>query len=825
MKRKGLALLISIFVSSVIFSQAGDPENVLEFGIKGKLIQKGTDSPVEFATVSIFNEADSSLVTGGLTDVEGAFNIPVKPGNYYLRVQFMGYEEVMISGVDVNKSNSVYNAGSIEISENETMLEEVVVQGERTQMEMTLDKKVFNIGKDLSNLGGSATDILDNLPSVQVDVEGNVSLRGSQNVRILIDGKPSGLVGLSSNDALRQLNGNMVESVEVITNPSARYDAEGLGGIINIILKKDEKQGINGSFQVNTGIPDNHGASVNLNVRRNWINFFTNVGANYRKYNGNGNAYRIVNPANDGIDGPTLITDEQRRHNRGGLSYSARFGSDIYLNEKNTLTLSFLYRYSDEENKTSLTYNDYYPISDIDSLEVRKDNEGEGDENLEYALNYTKNFNRKGQKLTADFQYQNNNEVELNDLVQTAGTDITNQVPYLFQRATNEEVEERLMLQSDYVHPFAKDGKLELGTRYTDRLVGNDYVVTEQNEAGVYEVDSAFSNEFEYSEKVLAIYGIVGNKIDKLSWQVGLRWEATNLITDQKTTEIRNEQNYSNFFPSAFLTYQFTPEQAIQASYSKRISRPRGRRLNPFSSISNNRSYWVGNPNLQPEFTDSYELGYLLNLEKSTFYGGVYYRYTEGVEQRLSITNEEGITFTRPYNVSTEQAYGVEVNLSKDFAEWYRVSGNVNFFQSYVPGGSVSFEQQTTTYNSARATSLSTRISNNFKFEKFFDAQINVNYRAPRNNVQGKSLSVTSVDIGASRDVFNGKGTVAVNVRDLFNSRKWRNERFNENLYEKSEFQWRTTTTTVSFIYRLNQKKQRERGGDRGDYDGGGEGY
>lgn len=817
MNKKGQLTIIFLSLIISTFGQAPKDLAAPEYAVKGKLMQSGTAEPVEFATVSIFNESDSSLVTGGLSDVQGIFNVPVKPGNYYLRVQFMGFEDVIISGVEISKSSPVYDAGNVQVRENETLLEEVVVQGERTQMELTLDKKVFNIGKDLSNLGGSATDILDNLPSVQVDVEGNVSLRGSENVRILIDGKPSGLVGLSSNDALRQLNGNLVESVEVITNPSARYDAEGLAGIINIILKKDQKKGLNGSFQVNTGIPDNHGGSVNLNLRRNWINFFTNVGVNYRRYNGNGYSEQEFFNASETSPSFTL---RDRSHNRGGLSYSTRFGSDIYLNDQNTITLSFLYRYSDEENKTSLIYNDFYEPSGLDSLTLRNDNEGEGDENLEYSLNYTKNFLRKGQKLTFDFQYQNNNEQERSDLVQSEGTTFNNQVPFLYQRAVNDEIEERYMIQSDYIHPFGKDGRLELGTRYTDRLVGNDYVVTERNEAGVYEVDTDFTNEFEYDEDVLAVYGIVSNKFNKLSWQLGMRYELTKLVTNQKTDNQRNEQNYGNFFPSAFLTYQLTEIQAIQASYSRRISRPRGRRLNPFSSISDNRNYYLGNPNLQPEFTDSYELGYLLNLEKSSLYGGVYYRYTEGVEQRLRTTDANGITYTRPYNVSIERSYGMEFNVSQDFTDWYRVSGNMNFFRSYVPGGSVAFGDEVLNYNEATATSLSSRVSNNFKFKKLFDAQVNINYRAPRNTVQGKNLSITTVDIGVTRDVFDNKGTLAFNVSDVFNQRKWRSETFNENSFQYSEFQWRSTTATLSFTYRLNQKKQREKGdGERGDGD------
>lgn len=788
-------------------------------GIKGRLVDKNSGKPVEFASVSVFDNTWEQLITGGLTADDGTFNIPLGPGNYNMRIQFMGYKTVNLEKIQVKKEYA--ELGKVFTEEDEKLLEEVIVQAERTQMELTLDKKVFNIGQDLSNLGGNATDILDNLPSVQVDVDGNVSLRGSDNVRILIDGKPSGLVGLNSTDALRQINGNLIDRVEVITNPSARYDAEGLAGIINIILKKEKSKGLNGSFQLNAGVPANHGASVNMNFRRNWINWFTNLGINYRDFPGQGSSYQEFYAYDSSLNTyDTTITNRFREHNRASIGYNYRFGADFLLNNQNSLTLSFLYRYSDEENKTSITYYDAYP-EEIDSVSLRNDDEGEGDENLEYSLNYTRNFHKEGQKLTADIQFQNNNEQERNDLVQSSGLSINEQSPFLFQKAINDEIEDRLMLQSDYIHPYAKEGKFEGGFRYTDRLVGNNYVVRELNDQGVYEVDSAFSNEFEYHEKVMALYGLVSNRFNKISWQLGMRYEHTDLLTNQKTQALENTQKYGNIFPSAFFTYQMTPTQAFQASYSRRISRPSGRNLNPFSSISDNRNFWIGNPSLGPEYTDSYELGYLLNGENSSFYTGLYYRYTQGMVQRLRFT-EGQVTTTRPYNVAEEDSWGIEINLSQDITRWYRVNGNVNFFHSYIPSGQVDFGEEVINYQEARATSLTTRISNNFKFGDLLDGQINIDYRAPRNTVQGKTLSLTVVDIGLSRDILNNKGTLSLSIRDLFNSRKWRSETFNETSYQESEFQWRSRSAQISFTYRLNQKKERGRG-ENGGFEGGGE--
>lgn len=783
-----------------------------QFNVVGIVEDSDNGDPVEFATVGIFSASDSTLKTGGITDTNGAFKLSVPPGRYYASIEFITYEDYVIPGLNVESGKTV-DLGRVKLLVTSRFLEEVTVQAERTQMEMALDKKIYNIGKDLSNLGASATDILDNLPSVQVDVEGNVSLRGSENVRILIDGKPSGLVGLSSNDALRQLNGNMVERVEIVTNPSAKYDAEGEAGVINIVLKKEKSKGINGSFMVNTGWPHNHGASVNLNLRREKFNFFTNIGTSYRKNPGGGGNYQEFGTP---IEKITEITNDRER---GGINYNLRLGSDIFLNDFNTLTLSFLYRYSDEDNTFDIDYRDFYPVDNIDSLTERRSLEIEGDENLEYSINYTKTFSQKGRKFSADFQYQNNNETEDADLVESAGIPGAILIPNQIQQSLSDELEDRWMLQGEYIHPFGKEGEFESGFRYTDRTVANDYVVEEQNETGDFIIDPNFTNDFEYSEQVAAAYAMVGNKLKNISWQLGLRYEMTDLSTILRNTNERNDQRYNNFFPSAFMTYQLSEKQSLQASYSRRIRRPRGRFLNPFPNIIDNRNFRTGNPNLRPVYTDSYELGYLLNLTKSSIYTGVYFRHSEGIYQRIRIV-EEDITYQRPFNITARNDIGAEMNFSHDVTKWYSMNGNLNFFHSVTEAGSIIFDDQEVLFDQVKATSFSGRLNNNLKIAKVMNAQVNVRYRAPRNTVQGKRFSITSVDLGFSRDVLKGNGTLAFNVRDLFNTRKYRGETVLDGYFERSDFQWRSRTTQLSLTYRLNQKKQRSRRERGGDYDG-----
>jgi len=780
-------------------------------GVEGKILEKASGEAVPYASVSIL-DLNGELVTGAISQPDGSFRIPVKPGTYNLNIQFIGYEALNQPNITVEKGKFT-NLKNLQLSESQQQLEEVVIEAERTQMELKLDKKVFNVGKDMSNLGGTASDVLDNLPSVTVDAEGNVELRGSSNVQVLIDGKPSGIIGLGGTDALRQLQGDIIESVEIITNPSARYDAEGMSGIINIILKKDRKKGINGSFQVNTGWPHNHGASFNLNLRRDWVNLFVNYGINYRNAPGGGEGLQEFTFPDTSY---TTVIDRYRE--RGGISNNVRFGADFFLNQYTTITTSFLYRYSDELNDSELTFTDFSG-GDLLNYTLRNDLETEGDENLEYSINFTRTFDNEDKKLTADIQFQDNNEFERSDINQLEGPNSTELNPSLIQKVNNQEGERRWLLQADYIQPVWLNSKFETGYRSTLRNIKNNYLVEEERDGDFVELDT-FSTDFNYNENVHALYGIFSTEYDKFSWQVGLRAEYTNINGELKEQSRELKFEYLNFFPSAFLTYKISEENQLQLSYSRRINRPRFRQLNPFSNFTDNRNFRVGNPELQPEFTDSYEFGFLQGVNKSTIYYGVYYRYTTDLINRVALEpNEQGQRVSIPENIGTERALGIEVNAVQEFTDWYSISGNFNFFRNETRGmigDSVDL--------SAKTISFTTRITNRFSFKKLFDGQININYRAPQVRPQGKRLSITSVDLGVSRNVLNNKATVSLSGRDLFNTRKWRNITELDNLYEESTWQWRRgPQIVVTFTYRLNQKLRKggRDGNGRGGYDDG----
>jgi ferric enterobactin receptor len=365
--------------------------------VKGKLVDSVSSTPLAFATVQIFDKDQKKLVNGNLVSEKGEFSIDLPFGTYYAVIEFTGYPDLTTRQFALTAQNPKLDLGILRLASKTTVLQGVVVQAEKSYMQFSLDKKIFNVGKDLANAGGSASDILTNIPSVSVDPEGTVKLRGSDNVRILIDGKPSGLVSIKGGGGLQQLPASLIERVEIITNPSARYEAEGNAGIINIVLKKDKQQGFNGSVEVITGYPTNLGAAANFNYRHKKINFFINYGIAYRNQPGVGRLYQEVY-------GPdtTFILRQNNKSTLKGLNNNIRGGLDYYFTEKSILTASYLFRRSDATRTMDIRYEDYFnTLSKLNNIITRRQDEEEQEPNSEYSLNYKRTFGAKDHELTA----------------------------------------------------------------------------------------------------------------------------------------------------------------------------------------------------------------------------------------------------------------------------------------------------------------------------------------------------------------------------------------------------------------------------------------
>lgn len=780
--------------------------------LKGKVVDESTQTPLDYATVSIFNQVDSTLVGGNVTDNNGLFNIEVKPGIYYISIDFLAFQPKNIKDIAIKKGQDDVDLGIIALAPEATSMEEVVVVAEKSQMQLALDKKIFNVGKDLASRGGTAADLLDNVPSVQVDVEGNVSLRGSSNVRILVDGKPSGLIGISGTSGLRQLQANMIEQIELITNPSARYEAEGMAGIINIILKKEQKTGLNGSFDVTVGQPDNYGTAINLNYRTDKLNFFTNYGISYRKGPGSGSSYQEVY-SND----TTFITQQDNERNRGGLSNNIRLGADYFFNPKNTLTGAVNLRLGNDDNYSETRYRDYlFSLDNPIGITQRTDDEKEDETKMEYALTYKRTYDKKGQEFTFDARYQDNTEKEGSDLINrfyTPEFEPDGQAD-LLQRSDNKESERQLILQTDYVHPIGKEGKFEAGLRSSFRDIDNDFLVQEFADNEWFALDG-LSNNFQYDENIYAAYLIYGNKQGRFSWQFGLRPEYSQVTTQLLQTNEVNDRSYLNLFPSAHFTYDLPQQNALQISYSRRVRRPRFWDLNPFFTFSDNRNFFSGNPDLDPEFTNSMELGHIKYWDNASLSSSIYYRHTDGKIDRIRVVNDDGTSVTKPENLLTEDAFGLEFTASWNPYKWWRLNSDFNFFRAITDGGNLGDSFASDNY------SWFTRGTSRFTIKKNTDVQLRFNYQAPQQTTQGQRKAMTSIDLAASRDILKDNGTITLSVRDLFNTRRWRYIAEGENFFTENDFQWRSRQVTLSLNYRLNQMKQR--GGRNGDQEGGGD--
>jgi outer membrane receptor protein involved in Fe transport len=760
--------------------------------VEGQLVDWETEEALPYATLIFYTLPDSSMAGNTLSENNGSFSTQLPKGRYYGLIQFMGYADYPIPAFSLQKNTDL---GAIQMSRDAVALEQVQVTAEKSQMVFKLDKRVFNVGKDLTSVGNNAADILNNVPSINVDTEGNVSLRGSGSVRILVNGKPSGLLSAGESEALLRMQGDIIESVEVITNPSAKYEAEGEAGIINIILKKNIEKGFNGSFGTTVGYPTNLGASYNLNYRQRDLNFFSNFGIDYRRAPGGGNATQRFFDNGNLTDFFTSETDQTR----GGIGGYVQGGLDWNISEQSLLTATLLYRTGEDDNDATVIYRDFNENESLLNKTTRNTQEIEEEHNLEAAINFTKEFEEKDRKWTLDLKYILDDDTEIADYRQSE----TRSNTPLIQRSSNTEDETTFLFQTDYVHPFSTQTKLEGGVRVDLRTVRNNFLVEEQKENAFMPL-SEFNDRLEYTEDIYAAYLIGAHEWGPLSTQLGLRLEVSDISAVLTNSETRNDQYYTNLFPSLNLSYKLSERNQFQVSYSRRISRPYFRRLLPFSNYNNPRNNSIGNPNLRPEFTHSSELGYLRYFKNGTFLASAYYRQTEGVIERIILPADDGTTIRYPVNLATRNSYGLEFNFSYDLFKWWDITSDLNFFRSITQGAFEGDNYDADTYTWSGRINSNWDLGNRWKIQSSFD------YRAPEITTQGRRLAIYSWDLGGSVDIWNGNATLTLMARDIFNTRKWRNVIDLPEYQSESVFQWRVRRSVViTLTYRLNQDKKK----------------
>ena len=805
MNKKILIVALILLLSLTAFAQRPEGKKVT---VSGKVIEKGTNLPLEYATI-VFENSTTKQLSGGITDENGVFKFEVIAGNYNVRAEFISFKTVTIPQKVFNADS---NLGTIQMEADVAQLNEIEVIAEKSTVEIKLDKRVYNVGKDMMVKGGTVSDVLDNVPSVTVDAEGTVALRGNENVKILIDGKPSGLAGINIADALKLLPADAVEKVEVITNPSARYDAEGGGGIINIVLRKGKANGVNGSVMVNAGDPETYGTSINLNKKSDDYNLFSNIGYNYRNNPGNS----LVDAEYFNADGSTSRFIKERRTNeRLSEGYNANFGIDLNLSKSLTWTNALTFRENNGKNPDNVFFYNFDASNNPTFVRNRLNDQKSDEFSIEYSSNFTKKFKKDDHKLTVDFATSQNRENEFATIYDQI---LDDPASLTTQGTSNKNKQQRNLIQTDYVLPIGKNGRFEAGYRGSFQKNLTDFVVTPV---------SNFSNTLEYIENVNALYSQYGSKINKFSYFFGLRFEDSHIEVNSLSLNDYNTKKYNNFFPSATFNYEFSESSSVSLSYSKRINRPRGRFLNPVSSLSSNINIFQGNPDINPSYTDAIDLGYLKKWKKLTFNTSAYINITNDAFQ--FIRKESGlfvegvpVILSTPINLSKEYRTGFEFNLNYTPYKWWRLNGNFNAFRNETQGdySYVDYLGNTINQNFDNvALTWFARISSKITLPYKIDWQTNGTYNAPQSNAQGKSLGVASMNLAFSKDVLKDKASISLNVSDVFNSRKRIMETNIPNVVNSySEMQWRVRQVMLTFTYRFNkQKNDKERQPKRED--------
>lgn len=794
-------LLISFLCVALSFAQ-----DVIT--VSGTVLDADGNYPLEYATISLFSKKENKTITGGITDPKGEFNIEVALGVYDVKVEYLSYKTKTYENKSFTKD---INLGTVSLSLNLEALSEVEIIAEKTTVEIKLDKKIYNVGSDLTVRGGTVSDVLDNVPSVSVDVEGNVALRGNENVTILINGKPSGLVGLNSTDALRQLPAESIERVEVITSPSARYDAEGTAGILNIILRRSKLQGLNGAVTLNAGDPTQAGVSGNINYRTGDFNFFNTSGYSYRESPGNA----TTNTENFNGDDPSTFFKESRIFDRQSKGFNTNLGVEWYINETTSVVSSFVYRDSDQNNNNTNTIQEFDENRNLLTETLRLDPEEETDATRQYAVNFDKQFDGNSQhRLTMDFQYEDNGEEEKSIIAQDGNA---------AERVRTLERQDEILLQLDYTKPIGEKSNFEFGYRGDFEETDTDYRL-EFNEDGTFVINDSLSNNLIYRQYVNAVYTQFGSKIkDKFSYLLGLRMEQSRVTINQITTNDLQRKNYTGLFPTVNLGYVINEKQNLTLGYNRRIRRPRSRFINPFPSRSSATNIFQGNPDLDPSYSDSFDFGYLNRFGKITLNSSIYYQRATDVftfvtldtgETTMVGGTEVPIIRRSPINLATEDRFGFEFTLTYRPSKKWNLNANLNLFKSETEG----FFEGTDFGN--ENFSWFARINNKYTLPGEIDWQTRLFYRGPSEDAQSTQKGILSTDLAFSKDLWKDRASIALNVRDLFNSRKRQSTTTTDTFINDSEFQWRQRSFNVSFTYRFNQQKKRQREG-RGDSGGG----
>ena len=765
--------LLLIFSVSLLLPHGVKAQNKA-LNIYGTIVDANDKNPIPFATILILDTNSSQNVSGATTDEAGQFNITTNVSDFYIEISFIGFETIILNSFNIE--NNQLDIGTIYLNEINQSLDEIEIRAEKSTTEFKLDKRVFNVGQDLSSTGMGALEVLNNVPSVTVSIEGIVSLRGNTGVQILINGKPS-ILADDPRNSLGSITADMIDRIEVITNPSAKYDAEGTSGILNIVLKKEDRKGLNGSISLNTGIPDNHSIGVSLNRRTEKFNLFAQLGVGYRSLP------NTSKNSNQDLVNNTTVNSEGKEY-RNENFYNIILGTDYYINPLNIITLSGNYAYEIEDQPSNTLFSSYDQNNTLVSQWERTETTEATNPKWQYELQYKREFKDNEEHvllLSAQGRFFGKDQESEFVVTSISGDD-----DYNDQQTETEFQQADYTYKLDYNKPFSEKMTMELGSQYVINDVGNDYSVRDFID-DEWVTNPDLTNNFEYNQKVLGFYGTFAFDNDLWGAKIGMRIENTDLKTLLTNTDEKNNQNYTDLFPSAHVSYKINEKISLQSGYSKRIFRPRLWDLNPFFNIRNDYNIRTGNPDLQPEYTDSFEITSIFVYNKFSFNAGLYYLYTTDAVERVT-TFEDNVSITTPQNVGTNKNTGIEFNFKYSPSNWLTFNGDFNYGY-FIRNGE--FEDQSFDFNGDKWQS---RLTGKFKLPADFEIQLTGNFLSGYPTVQSEVSGFNFADLGIRKKIAKGKIVIDLNVRDVFETR------IRESVIDQPEFYLYTYNTRGRFF-------------------------
>lgn len=794
-----ISLIAALFTSICIFSQERSNFQNFEGSISGKVIDELTKEPIPYANISVYRTKDSTLVGGGITNENGFFKIEnLHPGMFKIKVDFMGYDR-FVSTTRITPKNTSVSVGIIKLKPAVLQLGEVEVISDKPLVEFKLDKKVINVDKNIVTSGGNATDILRNTPSVQVDMDGNVLLRGSTNVNILIDGKPSSLVSNDNASILEQIPASTIERIEIITNPSAKYDPEGMAGILNIVTKREKRQGINGLVTLNYGTKMKYGGTFSINRKVNKTNLFFS----YDYKNEDRNWYRDHDRYlyyNSSLFSHTTISSNKKNN---FYSHNLKGGFDYDFNPRNSIIFTANYRVG-ERKSDEKSINKVITSDTISAYYDRNEASNYPSQNIDLSLGYKKKFDDPDRIFTTDIYYS------LGIFNKEENYEQFNYIPiYLTpdQKANYDDKKSNFIIQSDYTHPLDEKTRLDAGLKAYVRTTDNNYFFYDYDTLiSEFKKDTTLSNHFIYSDYIYAVYSTLSHEWKKFSLQAGLRAEETFQHGNQKTTGAVFDRNYFSMFPSFHLSYNLPKDNKLQISYSRRINRPNPRSINPFIDKSDPLTWRKGNPDLKPEYINSYELGHIKDWKKLSLTSQIFYKSTYNVISRYREVDTSGIITVYPLNMSKAESYGLEFTVSSQPAKFMRLMGMFSWFKTTVIGSDGENDLTNSIF------SYDAKFNGYFFLSKNLSMQLNGIFYGPSVMAQATRKGFYAIDIGLKKEIWNRKASLSIRLTDVFDTMKFQIITDDPNLKASMKFKRDTQVLYVTFTYKINEGiKQKDR--------------